>query len=235
MIWSAPRKRRRRGPEAASNPPSAERVDPSTRAAFLRKAGVFGGSIVAGSAGLGALPALASAKSKSQNLAILNFALTLEYLEAAFYKEAVRTSGTKGTAKRLTLKLATDEAARVKFLKGALGRNAVKSPKFNFRGTNHGSKKFLATAFALENEGVQAYSGQGPRLQNVDYVKAAISILTIEARHAGAIALINGGVSGKKGITPNGAFDKPKKAHTVLNDVNSLKFTGKLKGGPGLD
>lgn len=76
----------------------------------------------------------------------------------------------------------------MKFLKGALGSKAIKSPKFNFHGTNHGQKNFLATSFALENEGVQAYSGQGPRLQNVDYVKAALSILTIEARHAGAIA-----------------------------------------------
>lgn len=70
--------------------------------------------------------------------------------------------------------------------------------------------------------------GQGPRLQNVDYVKAAIAILTIEARHAGAIALINGGVSGKKGITPNGAFDKPKTMSQVLRDVNSLHCTKKL-------
>jgi hypothetical protein len=173
MIWSAPRKRRRRGPEAASNPPSAERVDPSTRAAFLRKAGVFGGSIVAGSAGLGALPALASAKSKSQDIAILNFALTLEYLEAAFYKEAVRTSGTKGTAKRLTLKLATDEAAHVKFLKVALGRKRRQEPEVQLPGHEPRVEEVPGTAFALENEGVQAYSGQGPRLQNVDYVGGA--------------------------------------------------------------
>jgi hypothetical protein len=202
---------------------TAERVNADTRAAFLRKAGVFGGSIVAGGAALGAVPAIAAASPRG-DIAILNFALTLEYLEAAFYKQAIRDAGLHGQEYSLATTVARHEAEHVAFLRKALGHKAIKSPKFDFRGTTKDRGKFLATAFALENEGVQAYSGQGPRLTNVAYVKAAISILTIEARHASAFALIVGRVGGSQGITPKGAFDKPKTMKQVLSDVSDLHF-----------
>ncbi len=199
---------------------AAERVDSDTRSAFLRKAGVFGGTIVAGGM---ALPGLASATGSS-DVDILNFALTLEYLEAAFYNEGVRHAGLHGRSYNLANVVRRHEDAHVKFLRKALGSKAVKKPRFNFRGTTYNRLKFLNTAFVLENEGVAAYSGQGPRIKNEDYLKAAISILTIEARHASAFGLIRGRVGGPLGITPNGAFDKPKSMHRVLSDVKSLHF-----------
>lgn len=202
---------------------TASRVDADTRASFLRKAGVFGGSIVAGGAALGALPSIASAAT-SRDLDILNFALTLEYLEAAFYKEAVKDANLTGEVYNLAAKVAQHERDHVAFLRKALGHKAIKSPKFNFRGTTQSRQPFLSTAFALENEGVAAYSGQGPRLQEVAYVKAAISILTIEARHASAFALIQGRIGGSQGITPHGSFDRPKTMSKVLSDVKGLHF-----------
>jgi len=202
----------------------AERVDGNTRAAFLRKAGVFGGSIVAGGAALGTLPSLASAKSTTRDIQILNFALTLEYLESDFYKQGVRDAGLRGMPLALSKLVSHHEANHVRFLRSALGSKAVKKPRFDFRGTTKDNRRFLRTAFKLENEGVAAYSGQGPRILSGEYLAAAISILTIEARHASAFGLIVGNIGGKNGITPNGNFDKPKTLSRVASDVKKTRF-----------
>ena len=68
---------------------AAEKVDGDTRASFLRKAGLGAGAVVGGSAFFGACPRSPAPVSPTSDVAILNFALTLEYLEAAFYSEAV--------------------------------------------------------------------------------------------------------------------------------------------------
>ena len=74
---------------------TAERVDSHTRSAFLQRAGLGVGVIVGGGSLLGALPGFASGAATSDT-DILNFALTLEYLESAFYAEAVKKGGSVG-------------------------------------------------------------------------------------------------------------------------------------------
>ena len=76
----------------------AEKVEGSSRSAFLRKAGIAAGAVVGGGALMGAIPSLASAGSlqSTSDVDILNYALTLEYLEAAFYNEAVKKGALKG-------------------------------------------------------------------------------------------------------------------------------------------
>jgi rubrerythrin len=157
------------------------------------------------------------------DVGILNYALTLEYLEAAFYDEATASGKITDplTAKFLAV-VTRDENAHVEALKQALGSKAVRKPKFDFKGTTSDQAMFQATAQVLENTGVHAYFGQGFNIKKPAYLKAAISILTVEARHAGVIGLINGGSA--KDIAPDGPFDTPYTAAKVLKAVKATGF-----------
>lgn len=202
-----------------------EAVAGDTRAELFRKAGIAGGSLIAGGVLFGGLPAIASAAkpSRRQDVAILNYALTLEYLEAAFYAQA-RGAGFSGELGAFANLVAADEAAHVKAIKGVLGRQAVKSPRFDFGDTASDEMKFRQTAFALETTGVAAYSGQALNIKQVPIIRAAISILTVEARHAGAIAALNGDIAGRGGVTPNGPFDVAYSMKKVLGIVRGTGF-----------
>src|SRR5208282_135828 len=115
-----------------------------------------------------------------------------------------------------------DENAHVKFLKTALGAKAAKEPTFDFKGTNTNAEMFMKTAQVLENTGVHAYSGQALNIKSAAYVKAALSILTIEARHASVIGLLNEPAG--EYIAPNGPFDTPLAASAVLAAVKGTGF-----------
>jgi rubrerythrin len=177
---------------------AAEEVSGDTRLSFLRKGALAGGAAVGGGAILGGLvaPALASAKGAPPSsfgkgdIGILNYALTLEYLESAFYNEAARKGVvTDPVLKRILRTVVKDENAHVKFLKSALGSHAIKKPKFNFHGVTSNQGKFAATAYVLENTGVHAYLGQAGNIKTPAYLLAAASIVTVEARHSGAFGL----------------------------------------------
>ena len=199
---------------------AASKVDGDTRAAFLRKAGIGAGTVIGGSAVLGALPAIASAGVAASDVAILNFALTLEYLEAAFYAEAVRSKfpGKVGAFARV---VARHEAAHVAFLKSALGSAAVKSPKFNFKGTTANKAKFLATAQVLEDTGVAAYLGQAGNIKSKKILGAAGSVLAVEARHAGWVRDLN---------NVSGAPASFQGAKTKAQILAAVKGTGFIVG-----
>ncbi|MGA8744982.1 MAG: ferritin-like domain-containing protein [Solirubrobacterales bacterium] len=210
-----------------------------TRLDFFKKAGLTGGAVMGGGVLLSALtPAFASAAGRGRppasfgkgDIGILNYALTLEYLEAAFYNEATanqaKTSFIKDGQTQVFLNTVTnDENMHVKALQKALGKKAVKSPKFNFQGDNAEEEKFRTSSFAFENEGVHAYSGQAFNIKDPAYLAVALSIVTIEARHAAVIGLIAKG--SEQGIAPNGAFDTPYTAAKVLKDVTSLNYIQK--------
>jgi hypothetical protein len=205
---------------------AAEEVSGDTRLSFLRKGAVAGGAAVGGGAILSALvpgTALAAgAPPKSfgkGDIGILNFALTLEYLERAFYQEAANKGKITGALKGFLGIVLKDEKAHVAFLKKGLGKAAVKEPKFNFQGITSDEKKFAATAFVLENTGVHAYLGQAGNIKTPKYLLAAASIVTIEARHSGAIAAITG-----TQIAPSGPFDTGYSASKVLSAVKKTGF-----------
>jgi hypothetical protein len=211
---------------------AADAVSGDTRLSFLKKAGIAGGAAMSGGAVLSALAPSAMAAAPHGrppaefgrgDIGILNSALTLEYLEAAFYNGATAANLALTPQAAVFLKVVTeDENAHVAFLKKALGRKAVKSPAFDFKGANTSVEPFMKTAQVLENTGVHAYSGQALNIMTPAYVKAAVSILTVEARHASVIGLLND-PTGKE-IAPDGPFDTPFTASKVLKAVEGTKF-----------
>lgn len=210
-----------------------EEVSGDTRLSFLKKAGIGAGAFMTGGAVLSALAPAALAASTAPpastfgagDIGILNYALTLEHLENAFYTEALK-NGVAKKSKQLEQFIKTtqiDEKNHVAFLESALGKKAIASPTFDFGKAVTDTATFAATAYVLENTGVRAYSGQAGNIKTPAYLLAALSIVTIEARHAGAIALYLG-----KSIDITGSFDKGLTAAQVLAAVTATKFITKL-------
>jgi hypothetical protein len=190
------------------------------RAEFLRKA-AFGGAAVLGAGGLlGLLPSIAEGATPKSDVAILNFALTLEYLEAEFYAGARKNAGIfKGDTRNFVDVVAKHEATHVAFLKKALGSAAVKKPTFDFKGTNNQNQKtFEATAQLLEDTGVAAYAGQVGLVKTKAILAAAASIHSVEARHAAWMRHL-------RQIAPAPlAFDKPLTKAQILAAVKKTGF-----------
>jgi len=192
---------------------AVEQVSGETRATFLGKA------VVGGAALLGVLAAPAAGKAAAaSDVAILNYALTLEYLQSAFYTETERLGAVGGELRRVPRQLGAVERAHVTALKDALGRAAVKRPAFNFRGVTEDNTKFLKTAVAFEDLGTAAYKAQAARIKSPALLAAAISIHSVEARHAAWMRFL-------AGVTPAAAaFDEGKPVSEVRAIVASTHF-----------
>ena len=205
---------------------AADAVAGDTRMSFLRKGAMGGAAALSGGAILGALipgTALAAGAPPSSfgkgDIGILNYALTLEYLESSFYNAAAASGKISNKALKQFLEtVQKDENAHVKLLKAALGSKAVKKPNFDFQGIPSDPAKFAATAYVLENTGVHAYLGQAPNIKEGKVLLTAASIVTVEARHSGAIGLFLG-----KAIAP-GPLDTGWTAAKVLKAVKGTGF-----------
>ncbi len=184
-----------------------------TRGAFILK-GALAASAAYGAGAVVPFVSNALAQSGGGDVEILNFALTLEYLETAFYKMGSKKAGLSGQAKTLAKEFGDQEAQHVAALTQAIkgaGGTPVKQPKVAFPIT--GQSSFLKLAQVLEDTGVGAYNGAGPMIQTPKVLMAAGSIVQIEARHAAAIRLLNGAAPSP------GAFDKGIPAATVKKKV----------------
>jgi hypothetical protein len=203
--------------DIASPELGAVEVHGMNRASFILKGAITAGAVY-GAAAVGPYVGNALAASASGDIDILNFALTLEYLESNFYQLKGRSVGLSGSAKSLATLFGEEEADHVAALSNvitAAGAKPVKAPTFSFPVTDQAS--FLKLAYTLENVGVGAYNGAGPALTNKKYLAAAGSIVQVEARHAAALALLT-----ESPITPNGAFDKPLTKAAVLKAAAPL-------------
>ncbi|MGB9184129.1 MAG: ferritin-like domain-containing protein [Solirubrobacteraceae bacterium] len=204
-------------PKLASPELGAVEVHGINRAAFILRGALTAGAVY-GATAVGPYVSNAFAASGTGDVDILNFALTLEYLETDFYKTKGKSLGLSGQAKSLASMFGDEEAEHVAALTKAIsgaGGKPVKKPTFSFPVTDQAS--FLKLAYVLENTGVGAYNGAGPALMNKAYLAAAGSIVQVEARHAASIALLTGSM-----ITPDGAFDKPLSKKQVLAKAGPL-------------
>lgn len=194
-----------------------------TRRHILRRIGlVAGGGLVAG-----ALPlrfALAQSGTSKNDVKILNYALTLEYLESAFYAEAISKGKLTGSVAKFATVVGNHEAQHVAALSKALGSAAVKKPSFDFKGTTGAQKTFLSTSKTLEDTGVSAYQGQATEIDSGAVLATAGSILAVEARHASWVRDLIAA-----GKTPKPAPDAFSPPLTMTKVLAAVKSTGFIK------
>jgi len=199
---------------------SLDKVEGDSRADFMRKAVATGGGLVGGGALLGLMATQAQAQSppSASDVDILNFALILEELEAAFYREALASGVLSGSRREFAQVVGAHENVHVLFLRQTLGSAAVPAPQFNFRGTTQNVQLFTTTSVQLEETGVAAYKGQAPLVDSPVVLRAALTIHSVEARHAAWIRRING-------MRPViGPTDRPLTREQVLAAVGATGF-----------
>jgi rubrerythrin len=203
--------------------------DDLDRKRFLKMAGSagaasFGAFVMAAcgssskTASTAAVPAATSstaAGSGSGDIAILNYALTLEYLETAFYEKVIAAGLFSGKVGALIKDFGRQESSHVVALKAAvskLGGTPVTAPSAKFPITS--ATQVAELAYTVENLGASAYLGQAANIQSPEVLASALAIHSVEARHAATL-----GTLVKKSITPDGAFAKPADMSTVLAAV----------------
>jgi len=154
----------------------------------------------------------------AQDLEIVQYALTLEHLETDFYAAVIASGVVKDRKLGEVAKLIHEnEQAHVEALTATVKQlgGKPKPPKTNFDAVIEGGMKMvLETAATVENLGAAAYLGQAGRIQSKEVLAAALSIHTVEARHAAALNSVVG-----KTIVPDGAFAKPASMAEVLPKV----------------
>ncbi len=149
------------------------------------------------------------------DVGVLNYALTLEYLETAFYADVVKSGLFKGADLETIRKFGAEEAQHVAALTAAvkqLGGKPAPQPKTEF--PLESARAVLELAGTVENLGAAAYLGQAPNIKSPEVLASALAIHSVEGRHAAALNTLLG-----KSIVPDGAFAKPADVKTVLKSV----------------
>lgn len=181
--------------------------------------GAGAGAALAGVFGIAAFAAprgsrTAFAQDFADDIEILNYALTLEHLEFAFYRDGLEMLGDDAFEADVLTELTAirdHEGAHVDAIVEtvtALGGEPVAEGTYDF--DYEDAAGFLEVAMALENVGVAAYAGAAPMIADGEVLAAALGIHSVEARHA---AYLNG----LNGVTPfPDAVDAPMTTDEVL-------------------
>ena len=186
-----------------------EQLDPKAKNAFSRREALTKGLHFSVKSALAAVPLAFLLKANKSYafdgatvIDILNFALTLEYLENEFYSDGLAASGLiPSTDTAIFTQIGKHEAAHVKLLQGAItgaGGTPVSKPTFDF--TAGGTyptvfsdyATFLTLSNAFEDTGVRAYKGQAGGLLGTDTLTVALDIHSVEARHASEVRRLRG-------------------------------------------
>jgi hypothetical protein len=190
---------------------------PGTRAAFLRR------SVAAAEEGVGGLFAAESAEAagiaKTKNdVAILQFDLVMEYLQAGLYTEAERLGALTPKTLSWARVVGAHERAHVVALKRLLGRKVVPSPTFNYGNVTSNEQAFIRTAVGFEDLTAALLKWQAPRLDSRSIVAAAVTLHSVETRHAAWIRHLIG-------LRPAAdAFDKPASQQRMARLIASTHF-----------
>ncbi|HEX8051532.1 MAG TPA: ferritin-like domain-containing protein [Thermoleophilaceae bacterium] len=174
------------------------RVGGMTRGAFIARSVIAAGAL-SGAAAAG--PALTRALAHGEqgaftggDVGIVNFALTLEKIEAEFYKRALAVQGIEPNVKKVLESIAKNETEHVQSLTQALaglGGKPNPAPQVKLPALSD-QAQVLRVAVELEDTGVAAYNGAATQLQSSDLLQAVASIAQVEARHAGALRELAG-------------------------------------------
>lgn len=163
----------------------------------------LGGAAVSGGPG----PARGADDARALELLML-----VEYLEQAFYAQALRAGGLGAELRRYAETVAEHEREHLAFLKRQLGAAAPAEPDFDFGDAIRADDAFADRAATIEDLAVAAYNGQGANVSRAT-LKAAASVVSVEARHAAWIRSIAG-----QPPAPD-AVDTPKSAEAVLEGL----------------
>ena len=209
--------------------------DPASRKKFLKMVGAGGAGAFAlllaacgddsepsSTSGSGTPPETSDTTSSGAasqfgdgDLGIANYALTLEYLEADFYKQAAASGMLKGSALELGKVFGEQEQEHVDALEAMIKKAGGKLPaKPTGKFPLESQMAILELAATVENLGAAAYLGQAGKIEDKEILAAALSIHTVEARHASALNQALG-----KGVTPDGAFAAPASMDQVMAKV----------------
>jgi len=184
-------------------------------AAFLAACGDDSGTTTTTMDSMSSGGASETAEFGKGDVGILNYALTLEYLETAFYADVVKSGLFKGAELETIRKFGAEEAEHVQALTAAvkqLGGKPAPEPKAKF--PLESAKSVLELAGTVENLGAAAYLGQAANIKSPEVLASALAIHSVEGRHAAVLNTLLG-----QSITPDGAFAKPADVKTVLKSV----------------
>jgi len=212
------------------------------RRGFFKKAGS-----ISWKAALATLPVALTmmpkiVKAQGSSVAeVLNFALTLEYLEDEFYKAGLAAELIPSTDRNIFMQISKHETAHVNFLKNALGNSAIAKPNFDFTAdgtymafTDYAT--FLTLSQAFEDTGVRAYKGQAGALMGDDStLTAALQIHSVEARHASEVRRLRGNkgwIVGKEGNgVPAAIYNGEENITHGGVSLNAIASLGDLSAG----
>jgi hypothetical protein len=196
---------------------TAAKAFPESRGEFLRR------SVAAAAVGVGGLFAAEKADgagiAKTKNdIAILRFDLVMEYLQAGLYTEAERLGALTPKTLGWARVVGAHERAHVVALKGLLGRKSVPSPTFNYGNVTSNERAFIRTAVGFEDLTAALLKWQAPRIDSREIVAAAVTLHSVETRHAAWIRHLIG-------LRPAAtAFDKPASQQRMARLIASTNF-----------